>query len=416
MWRIRLMSIIAVMALVAGVAALTHAQNPSGSTSGGSPSTTTARVETAPLELSAPEKFQAAASVLEPVRRVTIMAPADGIVRSLPLAVGSPVRDGQELADLDRAEAKVRLKVAEASVKEMQAEVKGAPGRSPSELAIAEARLDAARARAEIAQLELDRCSLRAPFGGRLLSLTVSTGQYVAKGTALGELADVSSFRVLVPIDRTAVKSGSTLDLVVEGKTVPGKIQTVLPLPESFAVLRELATPWAAAVIAFDNPGGALEPGQRVRGPWFPDAPIATVASRALRKGSASASGTVQVLRNDYVTNVAVHVLGPTGPERIQVSGPFRPNDLLIVETSVPLAAGSFLRFDTEGVARPVEGHNPPQSENGAVANITPPSNSNGRIAPIGSPGAAPPSKPSSASRSAAKPSGKAPAKSAIPF
>ena len=31
----------------------------------------------------------------------------------------------------------------------------------------------------------------------------------------------------------------------------------------------------------------------------------------------------VQVIRNEYVTNVPVHVLGDTGPERVQISGAF---------------------------------------------------------------------------------------------
>jgi multidrug resistance efflux pump len=69
---------------------------------------------------------------------------------------------------------------------------------------MAEARLDAARARAELAGLDLERCILRAPFAGRLLAAPVDTGQFVAKGTTVAELADVSRLRVLVPVDRTA--------------------------------------------------------------------------------------------------------------------------------------------------------------------------------------------------------------------
>jgi RND family efflux transporter MFP subunit len=416
MWWTRTVSAVVGAFLVIAIAAMGRAQNPGSGSSSPSQSTTSARVETAALELAAPERFNVP-SVLEPVRRITVVAPTDGILRSLPLAIGATVRDGQEIADLDRAEAKSKVKIAEASVKEMDAEVKAASTRDTSAAAIAAARLDAAKARAEIANLELDRCSLRAPFGGRLLSLTVSPGQYVAKGTTVGELADVSSLRVLVPVDRTAVKAGASLEVVIEGKAASGRVQTVLPLPESFSALRELATPWAGALISFDNPGGTLEPGQRVRGPWMPDAPIATVASRAVRQGASGKGSVVQVLRNDYVSNVPVRVLGPTGPERIQVSGPFRENDLVIVESSVPLAAGTFLRFDTEGSGRPVEGLNPRPDETGVVANITPPSGAVGRIAPIGSPGTTTGSK----SKTSPKSSGVAPAtkpagKNTVPF
>jgi multidrug efflux pump subunit AcrA (membrane-fusion protein) len=370
----------------------------------------TAKVETAALDLVPPERYQVP-SVLEPVRRVTVMSSADGIVRGLPLAVGAMARDAQDIVELDRAEAKVRMKIAESSVKEMQAEVNAVDGKAnPSSLAIAQARLDAAKARAELAQLELERCALRAPFAGRLLATLVSTGQYVSKGTPIAELADVSSLRVLVPVERNAVKSGAPLELVVEGKTVSGKVSTLLPLPESFSVLRELATPWAGAWVSFDNVAGGLEPGQRVKSPWAPDAPIASIPARALHQASSPGGASVQVLRSDYVSNILVHVLGPTGPERIQVSGPFRPNDLLIVESSKPLAAGTFLRFEHQGTGKPVEGYNPPAGETGAVANITPPGDAAGKIAPIGSPGVAASPKPGAAkpaTKPAAKPTGK---------
>jgi biotin carboxyl carrier protein len=413
----RVISVLAGAAFVVAFSAMGQAQNPSSPSSGALQGTMTARVETAALELSLPERFQVP-SVLEPVRRVTLMAPTDGILRAMTLAVGAMARDGQEVADLDRAEAKARVKIAEASVKEMQAEAKSAAGKGDQTIAaIAEARLDAAKARSEIAHLELDRCSLRAPFAGRVLSASVSIGQYVAKGSAIADLADVSSLRVLVPVDRTAVKAGATLELVVEGKTIGGKVATVLPLPETFSVLRELATPWAGAWVSFDNLAGGIEPGQRVHSPWLPDAPIATVPSRAVQNSSSGGGAMVQVLRNEFVSNIPVHVLGPTGPERTQVSGPLRPNDVLIVETSKPLAAGTFLRFENEGAGRPVEGLSPRPGETGAVANITPPNESAGRVAPIGSPGALSTGKGATPSKPAAKPATKpAPKASATPF
>ena len=95
-----------------------------------------------------------------------IAAPCDGIVRSLELPVGSSVRDRQEIAQLDRNEALARVKIAEANVKEMKAAIKGA-----ANSAVAGAKLEAAQARAELANLDLDRCTLRAPFAGRLLDV-----------------------------------------------------------------------------------------------------------------------------------------------------------------------------------------------------------------------------------------------------
>src|SRR4051794_28037397 len=64
---------------------------------------TTAKVETAALELMTPERFQIPA-VLEPIRHVTILSPGDGVIRSIEVPVGATVREGQEIAQLDRVE------------------------------------------------------------------------------------------------------------------------------------------------------------------------------------------------------------------------------------------------------------------------------------------------------------------------
>ena len=89
-----------------------------------------------------------------------------GWSRSLEARPGATVRDTQELAQLDRTEAMARLKMAQADVKEKQAVARAASGGGvPQE--IAAAQLEAAEARAELAQHELDRLTLRAPFAGR---------------------------------------------------------------------------------------------------------------------------------------------------------------------------------------------------------------------------------------------------------
>lgn len=360
-----------------------------------------ARVETAPVEPSAPDKFQVP-TVLEAARRVRLIATEDGIVQSLSARVGDAVRERQDLVLLDRAEASARLKIARAAVKEAQATLKAAD--DPADKEKAAAQIEAAEARAELAQLALDRCSLKAPFAGMVLDYPVSVGQFVTKGTIVAEIADTSSLRVLVPVDRTRVKEGQTLQLVSEGKPVTGKVQALLPMPASFAPLRELATPWSGAWIVIENPAGAgLEPGQRVQNPFLPNAPIVSLPARAVQAapsevGSGATAGPiVQVIRNDHVANVPVTVLGEVGPERVQVSGPFRQGDAAIAESSVPLAAGTYLRFGgAEETA--VRGTPPDPNAVGSVAEFgaaaavpAAPAPAASRIAPIGAPDSAVP-------------------------
>jgi multidrug efflux pump subunit AcrA (membrane-fusion protein) len=317
-----------------------------------------------------PERYRVT-EVLEPIRRVTLVAPADGVIRSMETRLGAMVRETQEIAELDRAEASVRLKMATAEVKEKQALLKG----NQAGLDVYKAQLEAAEARAELAQLELGRCTLRAPFAGRVTALPVCAGQYVLKGTTIAELADVTSLKALQPVDRTAVTAGAPLSVQIEGRDVSAKVLAILPLPEQFVRLRELATPFAAGLLVVPNPKGDLEPGLRVQHASIPTTPIAAVPKRAIKQddGRTGEAVMVQVIRNEYVVNVPVRVLGDIGPDRAQIAGALRPADSLIVSTSVPLLAGTLIRFGEGGTTRGVEGTPPNPAVGGAEAGVNPP-------------------------------------------
>lgn len=391
---------------------------------------TSAKVDTLPLELIPAERYQIA-STLEPLRRVTLVASADGVVRSQSAREGAVVRQDQEVAVMDRAECAARVKIAQAEVKEQQAAVDvvkasaGADlstGLAKATLAQSQARLEAAQGRAELAQLAFEHCALRAPFPGKILESYVSEGQYVTKGTTLAELADVTSLRVVVPVDRAGAIVGSSITIFVEGQRVQGKIQAVLPLPDSFATLRELASPLTAATVVVSNANGTLEPGQRALSLATPNAPIAVVPLASIKSSDTKAKdktvepvSTVQVIRNEYVTNIKVRVLGQSGPDRMQVTGPFRPTDALIVSSSVPLLAGTLLRFNGSGSSA-VEGSSPNPGHSGEAVDLTPPGLGS-RTAPIGSPGSALPKTRanSGGAPAATKPASKA-SENSVPF
>src|SRR5262245_49076154 len=98
-------------ALVLTVLGAAWAQGPGrGSSSPTVAAPTSARVETAPLESFPPDKFQVP-TVLEPARRVTLVATEDGVVQGLAAKVGDKVRERQDLVLLDRTEASARLKI-----------------------------------------------------------------------------------------------------------------------------------------------------------------------------------------------------------------------------------------------------------------------------------------------------------------
>ncbi len=306
-------------------------------------------------------------AVLEPIRRVKIIAPIDGLIRTVDARLGNAVRDSQDLVQFDPSEANARLRMATSELKEKKA------GSSHTEAALA-----AAEAHVELAQAQVNRCYVRAPFSGRIMDVPVYPGQYVLKGTTIVELADTSSLRTILPVDRRSVSVGSAITVAVEEQEVTGKVQAILPLPESYAVLRELATPYAAASVVFPNNKGQLDSGLRARPAGVPTTAIANIARRAVRPDDIRGpnSSMVQVIRNEYVTNVPVHVLGGIGPDRVQVSGQFRRTDALIVGSSIPLIPGTLVRFNEGAAGRGIEGTSPNPAHGGIEAGITPPGGS----------------------------------------
>ena len=136
-----------------------------------------------------------------------------------------------------------------------------------------------------------------------------------------------------------------------EDKDVVGKVQSIVPLPEPYLILRDLAAPFAAAWVVLSNTQGELEPGLRLRPTTVPASPIAVVSRRALKKDTARGSDAslVQVLRNQFVSNIPIQVIGEVGPDRVQIAGPFFESDTLIVASSVTLLPGTLVPSTSRG-------------------------------------------------------------------
>ncbi len=374
--RMIMLSLVAVAAVLTG----TLAQNAAPRGSQRAAAATLPTVETVPLLLTDPTNYRVSA-VLEPARTLFLRATDEGFVREIAVQPGDRVEQAELVARLDPAKAQARFRLAEAQLKEAKATLKTKPDDA------AKARIEATEAALELARADLAATNLNAPFEGQVLAVSVTPGQFVLKGESIATIADTSSLRAVVPVDRAAVKTGQTITLSVEGQNLDGQVTAILPLPESFAVLRQLAAPFAAATVAVPNPKGELPVGFRVESPFIPNAPLAVVEDRAVKRYANGTAG-VQVLRNERVTTVSVRVLGGAGEQRTQISGPFISTDALILSASVPLTDGTIVRFDA-----------------GASA----PGTFNPDVTPVGGQGAGAKPETKSAPRSA-------PAKDGVPF
>jgi multidrug efflux pump subunit AcrA (membrane-fusion protein) len=71
----------------------------------------------------------------------------------------------------------------------------------PLQIQEAESSLMSAQARLLVAETNLSRCTIRAPFHARIKSVSVETGQYAAPGQNLLTLADDTVLEIQVPLD-----------------------------------------------------------------------------------------------------------------------------------------------------------------------------------------------------------------------
>jgi len=169
-------------------------------------------------------------------------------------AVGNAVEKGQLLLQIDPRDYQVALASAKASLTEAQQNLAleraqvaqavadwkrlGNAGNPPALVSrkpqekIARARVAAAQANVDSAELNLQRTRITAPYTGKILSRSVAIGEVVNAGTALGTLYASDSLEVRLPVknadlrylsvttddDQTATEVTFSSDLLGQGQ------------------------------------------------------------------------------------------------------------------------------------------------------------------------------------------------------
>lgn len=300
-----------------------------------------------------------------PAKLLEIVAPADGIIRQVMVKAGSKVMSQSEACRLDDEAAKLVVDRAKANLAAAKIEVKMALAKKEADLEeLAGARVTAAEADLKLAEMQLEKASVKIPFAGELQRVEVIPGQFVRAGERLMTLADNSSMLIEVPVDRSQVKVGSELEVSIEKNNVKGKIQVLLPANASFEPLRGMVHNLATAVIQVDNSKGDFFAGQSVFTKVIPQQPFGSIPTVALQN-HAEGARKVQVLRQGVVRDIPVQELTQVGPDRLFVAGAFSPDDEVIVTSSQALKDGQMIRQRTVATAKP-------EDENAATAAANP--------------------------------------------
>ncbi|OQY54803.1 MAG: efflux RND transporter periplasmic adaptor subunit [Candidatus Parabeggiatoa sp. nov. 2] len=199
-----------------------------------------------------------------PLRTVLLRAEIDGHVVKIGAQRGARVRKGDFIVRLATDDRALRLKEAQALVKQREFEYKAKRRLSrkgyQSQVQIAEALtlLESAKTLVKQAQIALDNTIIRAPFAGVLEQRPVEQGDYVSVGDTVAELIDENPFLIVgevTELQRHDLKLGNTATArLVTGQTVTGKISLI-------STRADAATRTFNIEIEVANPKGELAAG-----------------------------------------------------------------------------------------------------------------------------------------------------------
>jgi len=134
--------------------------------------------------------------------RISISPLVSGFLEEIPVKEGQAVKKGEVLFKILPTSYQAKLDIELAEVKIAQLELDGVNKLfqnktvSPNEVALSQAKLAKAQARAKLAEMELNFTTVRAPFDGIIGRLQMQPGSLAKQGDALTTLTDNSVMRV----------------------------------------------------------------------------------------------------------------------------------------------------------------------------------------------------------------------------
>jgi len=154
-------------------------------------------VRTAVLSRDTLSELYATTATLRADKLATVTARTEGVVRRLLVEEGDSVREGQPLAELENDEQKITFAREQATAENLQSEYERAETlheqglTSDEEFETARRSAKESSHSADLAELQLARTTIRAPFSGRVLTRHLDVGATVGNGTAVFNLADL---------------------------------------------------------------------------------------------------------------------------------------------------------------------------------------------------------------------------------
>ncbi|HXU62023.1 MAG TPA: efflux RND transporter periplasmic adaptor subunit [Polyangia bacterium] len=199
-------------------------------------------VATAPAQGAQWESVLESVGSVEAGRGVTISNEVPGVVRAIRFESGAKVRPGQVLVELDARVERAQLSSLQArrelatssATRTRRLEASGAS--TKAQLDADEAQLKTISADAQALAAQIEKKTIRAPFGGKLGIRSVNLGQYLNPGTPITVLESLDAVYIdfTVPQQQLArVPVGTSVRISLPGaqppRTLAGRVAAVDP-------------------------------------------------------------------------------------------------------------------------------------------------------------------------------------------
>lgn len=196
-----------------------------------------------PVEVASARREQVAAiyatsGTLRAEKQATVASRTRGVVRQLVVEEGTEVEAEQVLAVLEDEQQRIEQErarvVLETTKRALERMERLGTMRPLAELETAQRDFEEAKHRAALAELELSRTVIRAPFAGRVLKRYVDLGATVSDGTTLFDLADCDPLMADVAVPErhvTRLAVGQPVRLLVDATTTSlgARIERIAP-------------------------------------------------------------------------------------------------------------------------------------------------------------------------------------------
>lgn len=178
---------------------------------------------------------------LIPYKEADIIATTAGKVTKVNFNLGSSIRQGSTLVELDNRLKELSLQATQLSIDRLKKDVTRyntlLAGNATTEIQVNETKYNYENAvnQAEQIKKQIADANVKAPIGGRIVQKDIEPGEYITVGKVLGRVLDVDRLKVQVPVNESDVyqlHEGQTVKVsadVFPGRTFNGRVSYIAP-------------------------------------------------------------------------------------------------------------------------------------------------------------------------------------------